>query len=167
MPRNTYTFREVDEDDLPMIASWLEQAHWREWWGEPDEAIAEIGGAIGDIAVEPLIVELDGEPIAYLQSYDPHLEDDHPFQDQPMGTLGLDLSIGPAELIGKGHGSAILRQFNAALFDEGCPRIIIDPHPDNARAIRAFEKAGFRQIDNYISIYGPAFLMALDAPEEN
>ena len=42
-------------------------------------------------SVEPLIVELDGQPIAYLQSYDPHLEDDHPYQDQPFGTLGIDM----------------------------------------------------------------------------
>ena len=63
------------------------------------------------ISVEPLIVELDGRPIAYLQSYDPHLEDGHPYQDQPFGTLGIDLSIGVPDLVGIGHGSAIVRQF--------------------------------------------------------
>ncbi len=166
MPREVYSFREVEADDLPLIASWLEQSHWREWWGDADEAIDEIRAAIGDDATEPLIVELDGEPVAYLQSYDPHLEDGHPYQDQPFGTLGLDLSIGPAELVGKGHGSAILRQFAAALFDEGAPRLVIDPHPDNGRAIRAYEKAGFRHFDTRHTIYGPAHMMALDAPEE-
>ena len=100
--------------------------------------------AIDSIPIEPLIVELDGKPIAYLQSYDPHLEDDHPYQDQPFGTLGIDVSIGVPELVGVGHGSAIVRQFADTLFDEGCPRVIIDPDPANARAIRAYEKAGFR-----------------------
>ena len=99
------------------------------------------------ISVEPLIVELDGRPIAYLQSYDPHLEDDHPYADQPFGTLGIDLSIGRPELVGIGHGSAIVRQFVDELFEEGAPRVIIDPDPANARAIRAYEKAGFRPID--------------------
>jgi aminoglycoside 6'-N-acetyltransferase len=113
--------------------------------------------------VEPLIVELDGRPIAYLQSYDPHLEDDHPYADQPCGSLGIDLAIGPPELVGVGHGSAIVRQFVDALFEEGAPRVIIDPNPNNARAIRAYEKAGFRPIGRRQSQYGDVVLMAVDA----
>src|SRR5690606_15207618 len=115
---------------------------------------------------EPLIVELDGRPIAYLQSYDPHLEDGHPYQDQPFGTLGIDISIGPPEHVGKGHGSAIVRQFTDMLFEEGCPRVVIDPHPDNRRAIRAYEKAGFRAFGTRTTIYGRALMMARDAEGE-
>jgi aminoglycoside 6'-N-acetyltransferase len=120
-----------------------------------------------DIATEPLIVELYGEPIAYVQSYDPHLEDDHPYQDQPTGTLGIDISIGRPDLLGKGHGSAIIRQFAEMLFDEGAPRIVIDPDPANGRAIRAYEKAGFRAFDTRTSVHGPALMMALDADRED
>ena len=138
----------------------------KEWWGDPAEAIVEIEAAMDDIATEPLIVEMDGRPIAYLQSYDPHLEDDHPYQDQPMGTLGLDMSIGDPGLVGRGHGSAMIRQFAAQLFAEGAPRLIIDPDPANARAIRAYEKAGFRAFDTRTTQFGPALMMALDAPEE-
>ncbi|TIX65119.1 MAG: acetyltransferase, partial [Mesorhizobium sp.] len=117
------------------------------------------------VSVQPLIVELDGRPIAYLQSYDPHLEDDHPYADQPFGTLGIDLSIGLAQLIGVGHGTAIVRQFVEQLFEEGAPRVIIDPHPRNARAIRAYEKAGFRPIGRRQSQYGDVVLMAVDAAQ--
>ena len=119
-----------------------------------DVELAEIREHIDSISVEPLIVELDGRPIAYLQCYDPHLEDGHPYQDQPFGTLGIDLSIGVAELVGIGHGSAIVRQFVDELFEEGAPRVIIDPDPAIARAIRAYEKAGFRVLDTRTSIYG-------------
>lgn len=155
-----YDFRAVTERDLPLLRRWVEQPHWQEWWDEPDQAIAEIREHISSDEVEPLIVELDGKPIAYLQSYDPHLEDGHPYQDQPFGTLGLDMSIGPAEMLSQGHGSALIRQFCDMLFDEGCPRVIIDPHPDNARAIRAYGKAGFNAFDTRISEYGPALMMA-------
>lgn len=164
--RPRYAFRAVEAEDLPMLGGWLRQPHMRQWWGDPDKGVAEIEEAMDDIATEPLIVEFNGKPIAYLQAYDPHLEDDHPYADQPTGTLGLDISIGEAELIGKGHGGAILAQFAADLFQEGAPRLLIDPHPDNARAIRAYEKAGFRHIDTRTSQYGPAHLMALDAPED-
>lgn len=164
---DSYDFRPVTEKDLPMIARWLAAPHIAEWWDDPQKEIAEIREHIDSVSVEPLIVELDGRPIAYLQSYDPHLEDDHPYADQPFGTLGIDLSIGPPDLVGIGHGSAIVRQFVEALFEEGAPRVIIDPHPDNGRAIRAYEKAGFRPIGRRRSEYGDVMLMAVDAAESD
>lgn len=161
-----YGFRPVSEADLAMIAEWLAEPHVAKWWGDVDTEIASIREHLDSISVEPLIVELDGRPIGYIQSYDPHLEDDHPYQDQPFGTLGIDLSIGIPELVGIGHGSAIVRQFVDELFAEGAPRVIIDPDPANARAIRAYEKAGFTAFDTRNSIYGPAILMARDAEQE-
>ncbi|MEQ1951568.1 GNAT family N-acetyltransferase [Mesorhizobium sp. CN2-181] len=166
MPREArYGFRALTPRDLKLVASWLGQPHLREWWGDPAEALAEIEQAIDDLATEALIVELDGKPIGYLQSYDPHLEDDHPYADQPFGTLGLDLSIGVPELVGVGHGSALLSQFIDDLFDEGTPRVVIDPHPSNARAIRAYEKAGFAPVGERDTIYGQVLLMARDNEE--
>ena len=162
-----YDFRDLTPKDLPTVAKWLREPHVAEWWGDADEALAEIASAIDDVATEALIVELDGRPIAYLQSYDPHLEDGHPYQDQPTGTLGIDLSIGPPELLNKGHGSAIVRQFVEALFDEGAPRIVIDPDPTNARAIRAYEKAGFRAFDTRVTQYGPALMMAIEPDDSD
>jgi aminoglycoside 6'-N-acetyltransferase len=165
-PAARYDFRPLTEADLPLVAGWLAEPHVAEWWDDPEAGIASIRDHIDSISVEPLIVELSGKPIAYLQSYDPHLEDDHPYSDQPFGTLGIDLSIGPGEMVGIGHGSAIVRQFVEELFAEGAPRVIIDPHPDNARAIRAYEKAGFREIDRRTSRYGDVVLMAIEAEED-
>lgn len=160
-----YDFRPVTKADLPMIKAWLAQPHVAEWWSHPEDEIAAIEEHIDSISVEPLIVELNGKPIGYLQSYDPHMEDDHPYQDQPFGTLGIDLSIGVPDLVGKGHGAAIIRQFVDELFEEGVPRVIIDPNPANKRAIRAYEKAGFVAFDTRTSIYGPTLMMARDAEE--
>jgi aminoglycoside 6'-N-acetyltransferase len=165
-PKHRYSFRPVTPDDLAIIAGWLAEPHVAEWWDDPDEEIAAIREHIDSISVEPLIIELDGRPIGYLQSYDPHLEDDHPYRDQPFGTLGIDLSIGDPDLVGIGHGSAIVRQFVEELFAEGTPRVIIDPDPANLRAIRAYEKAGFKAFDTRMSVYGPALMMARDAEKE-
>lgn len=159
-----YAFRDLTEDDLPMIARWLGEPHVAEWWGDPEQGLREITAAMTDIATEPLIVEHGGRPIAYLQTYDPHLEDDHPYQDQPTGTLGMDVSIGPPDLVGQGHGSAMIAAFVQQLFEEGVPRVIIDPHPGNVRAIAAYEKAGFRRFDTRTSVFGPALMLAIDAP---
>lgn len=162
-----YDFRPVTRKDLPLLRQWLALPHIAEWWGTVEDEIAGIEEAMDSIETEPLIVELDGRPIAYLQTYDPHLEDDHPYADQPFGTLGLDISIGPSDLIDKGHGAAILAQFAEELFDEGAPRLILDPDVANKRAIRAYEKAGFRPLEERVSQYGHVLLMALDAEEEH
>ncbi len=161
--RPRYVFRSVTDRDFPMLARWLAEPHVRQWWDDPEKELAEIREHMDSVSVEPLIVEHGGRPIAYLQSYDPHLEDGHPYNDQPFGTLGVDLTIGVPELVGVGHGSAMLSQFVEELFDEGTPRVVIDPDPNNGRAIRAYEKAGFRKVDERVSIYGPAVLMARDA----
>ena len=163
LPR--YSFRGLARDDLALVAGWMSEPHWTMWWGDAAAELALIEGHLDSPSVEPLIVELGGRPIAYLQSYDPHLEDDHPYRDQPFGTIGVDLSIGPAELVGIGHGSAMLRQFSELLFSEGAPRAIIDPQPDNVRALRAYAKAGFHPLGARSSIYGEVVLMARDAAQ--
>ena len=148
-----------------MIARWLAEPHVATWWDDKAEELEAIRGHMDSISVEPLIVEMNGKPIGYLQSYDPHMEDDHPYQDQPMGTLGVDLSIGLPDLIHQGHGSRILAQFAEMLFEEGTPRVIVDPDPANIAAIKAYEKAGFAGFDTRVSEYGPALMMARDNPE--
>ena len=46
-------------------------------------------------------------------------------------------------MLDRGHGSAFIRAHCRRLFAAGAPAIGTDPHPDNKRAIRACEKAGF------------------------
>ncbi len=159
-----YDFRDVTKKDAALLRGWLNSPHITAWWGDPEQELADILEHIDSISVEPMIVELDGKAIAYVQIYDPHMEDDHPYQDQPFGTMGIDISIGDAAKLNKGHGSAILRQLAELLFDEGAARLIIDPDPSNAAAIKAYGKAGFVPFDTRTSEYGPALMMALDNP---
>lgn len=55
----------------------------------------------------------------------------------------MDLYIGEPDMLDRGHGSALLRRQCDRLFAAGVPAIGTDPHPDNIRARRAYEKAGF------------------------
>jgi aminoglycoside 6'-N-acetyltransferase len=149
--------------DLPLVQRWLNTPHVAQWWGDPVQGLAQIAQHIGDRAVDVFIVILDDIPIGYLQSWDPHAEVDHPCRDQPQGTRGIDQFIGEPDLIGRGHGSAFIRAFVERLFAAGAPRVITDPNPRNARAICAYGKAGFRPIDNRVTISGEALLMGCDA----
>jgi aminoglycoside 6'-N-acetyltransferase len=160
-----YSFRALEKNDLPLLKDWITQPHWQEWWGNTENALDEILAAMEEEATEPMIVELSAKPVAYVQTYDPHLEEGHPYQDQPFGALGIDISIGDAAMLNQGHGSAILSALAKMLFEEGVPRLIIDPDPANSRAIKSYEKAGFVAFDTRTSEYGPALMMALDNPE--
>ena len=59
-----YGFRAVEDRDLPMLGAWLRQPHVAEWWGDAEKGVAELRQAMEEVSVEPLIVELDGRPIA-------------------------------------------------------------------------------------------------------
>jgi aminoglycoside 6'-N-acetyltransferase len=168
MPFPTYRFRAVTPTDLPQLREWLWRGHVREWWGDPVHGLARIAEHIVDPAINPFMVECDDVPIGYIQSWDPHAEADHPCRDQPLGTRGIDQFIGEPKLVGQGHGTAFIRLFVESLFKVGAPRVITDPNPRNSRAIRAYAKAGFKEIDRRITISGEAILMARDAlPSES
>ena len=159
-----YSFRPVVADDLPMLGVWVQRPHVAEWWDDTDDKLAEIREAMVEPSTEPFIIELDGRSIGYIQCYNPHLEEDHPYRDQPVGSLGIDQFIGEPELVGIGHGSSLIAAFVEDLFRRGAPRVIIDPDPRNGRAIRAYEKAGFRRLGFRTSICGDALMMVRDAP---
>jgi aminoglycoside 6'-N-acetyltransferase len=158
-----YAFRPMTDADMPLMAAWLAEPHFARWWGDPAAEVRDVESNLTSDTVRPYVIVIDGEPAGYLQSYDIHAETGHPYQDQPPGTIGIDLSIGNAELVGRGHGPRVIDAFASELFAAGAPRVVLDPHPANLAAIRAFAKAGFRQLGERTSIYGPALVMARDA----
>lgn len=136
-----YGFRPATLTDLPMLRAWKAAPHVAAWWGESDPF------DVDDLATpgfQPWIVSFAGRDFAYLQDYDPGIEADHHFGHLPAGSRGIDQFIGPADMLGQGHGTAIVAQHVAFLFSLGVPVVALDPHPGNARAIRVYEKAGFR-----------------------
>lgn len=162
-----YRFTPVTPADLPMLKTWLGRPHVAEWWGEAEEDVAEIGEALDDPDTWTFIVHLDDRPIGYIQAYDPHAWPGHHFGDHPPGTRGIDQFIAEPELLGVGHGSAFVRQFCDRLFAEGAPVVTTDPRPDNPRAIRAYEKAGFVRYGGPVDTdWGVSLLMARHAKED-
>jgi aminoglycoside 6'-N-acetyltransferase len=80
--------------------------------------------------------------------------------------VGVDLSLGDPAKLSRGIGSAALRAFAERLAAQGYRTIIIDPDPENARAVRAYEKAGFRAIPRLLGRTGDTLIMQYD-PKEN
>lgn len=67
-------------------------------------------------------------------------------KELPEDSIGVDLSIADSANLSKGLGTAVLKAFLKRLIDDGHRTVIIDPDASNARAIRAYEKAGFRPL---------------------
>jgi aminoglycoside 6'-N-acetyltransferase len=156
-----YVFRRMTVADLPLLQGWLAMPHVREWWGDPDEQYALVSGDLKDPAMDQYIVAANGDPFGYLQCYDLTAWNAG-LGPQPPGTRGIDLFIGKPDMIERGHGSALLRHFVDDLLRKAVPRIVTDPSPVNARAIRAYEKAGFERDHVVNTPDGPALLMIRD-----
>lgn len=145
------TFVPLGVEHVPLMRRWLQQAHWRQWWGDPDLELSYIVDMIeGRDTTEPYIFALDGEPLGYIQVWyvGEHQTEmwiaDHPWlAELPSDAVGVDLSLGPAERLSQGIGSAVLRAFCERLLARGHRTIVIDPDPANTRAVRAYAKAGF------------------------
>jgi aminoglycoside 6'-N-acetyltransferase len=157
-----YAFRKMTADDLPMIKRWLAEPHVREWWGDPAEQYALVSGDLDEPAMDQYIVSADGSAFGYLQCYDLTAWNSG-FGEQPKGTRGVDLFIGEADMIERGHGSAMLRAFADERLKRGAPRVVTDPDPRNQRALRAYENAGFARVGMVDTPDGPSLLMARDA----
>jgi len=157
----SYAFRPMTAGDMPLVQRWLAEPHVAEWWHDP-ETLEFVSGDLDHHDLAQFIVSLDGRPFAYLQCY--QIGDWHvSFGPQPEGTRGLDQFIGEADMLGCGHGSTFIGTFIDQLFARGVPRMVIDPRPDNPRAIRAYEKAGFEKVGMVDTPDGPALLMARNA----
>ena len=138
-----HQFRAFSAADFPLIRRWLAMPHVVEWWGDPAEQFELVSGDLGIEAMDQFIVAAGERPFAYLQCYDPQVWPENGLGDHPTGTRGIDQFIGEAEMVDRGHGSAFIRAFTDDLLGAGTPRVLTDPDPDNGRAIRAYEKAGF------------------------
>ena len=143
MAAPVYQFRRMTGADLPLVRGWLAMPEVVEWWGDPDEQFELIREDLESLAMDQFIIAVDDRPFAYLQCYDPTAWPENGLGSHPSGTRGIDQFIGDPNMIGHGHGSAFIRQFTNGLLTAGTPRVLTDPDPANARAIRAYEKAGF------------------------
>src|ERR1700743_93694 len=157
-----YVFRAMTADDLPMIRRWLAEPHVRDWGGDPAEQYKLVSGDLDEPAMDQYIVSSEGRDFGYLQCYDLTAWNSG-FGEQPKGTRGIDQFIGEADMIERGHGSAMIRAFVDERPGDGVPRIVTDPDPKNLRALRAYENAGFTRVGMVDTPDGPSLLMMRNA----
>ncbi len=162
-PTSRYQFSAMTAADLPLVLHWLRQPHVVHWWGDTHEQFKLVSGDLEVEAMDQFIVAVDDRPFAYIQCYDPEVWPDNGLGAHPRGTRGIDQFIGEPDMVDRGHGSAFIHAFIARVLASCAPRVITDPDPDNKRAVRAYEKAGFARAHLVDTPDGTALLMVHDA----
>lgn len=146
-----YGFRRAVAADLPLLTEWLRAPHLTRWF---DNWVPELERP----DVRCWIVTLDEMPLGYIQDYRIGSFEDHHLAALGPDARGIDQFIGPETWLGQGHGPGFIRQHAQWLLAGDAPAIGTDPDPDNSRAIRAYEKVGFRRMSGPVDSKWGRFL---------
>ena len=151
-------------DDVPLLREWDEDPdvvssdpnddwHW-------EEELARVPDWR-----EPLIAEEAGRPVGFLDIIDPRREESRYWGDVPPGLRAIDIWIGAPADRGRGLGAEMMRQAIAKCFASPVvSAIVIDPLASNTRAIRFYERLGFRPVERRWFGEDDCLVMRLDRP---
>ena len=146
-----------------MLRRWLVQPHVAQWWGAADRAMRHASASGAD---SHALIAVDGTPVGYLcwrrlttdelQAAD--------LADLAGGLVDIDILIGAPGLLGQGVGSRALELLLARLRGgRAAAHAGVGTSASNARAIRCFEKAGFRlHRDFQDAEWGPVKYLVID-----
>ncbi|MFZ4813192.1 MAG: GNAT family N-acetyltransferase [Phototrophicaceae bacterium] len=145
------TFRPMTLDDIPLFHRWRNHKHVSDWWQPPYPSYADVDEEIRaylrpKFGVAAYIVLDDATPFGYVQRWTvAEFPDYDPFVTLTPEVVGVDVFIGEPDYLHKGWGTRLMVGFlrDYVFNDPNVPSCIIDPLPNNAAAIRAYDKVGF------------------------
>ena len=153
-----FEFKPLAAKDFPLLLAWLAKEHVKEWWNDGDDTLEKVARHYGanDDTARFVLLEIDGEnekSIGYFQYY---------FDDGE--TIGIDQFIGEEDYLNRGVGERAIKIFIEMITRRHRPKqIILDPSPDNKRAVRCYEKVGFKHYEiKQNKDGGLAYLMRLE-----
>lgn len=107
-------------------------------WSEEHDLVAEVVEAVEDPEQKGYVIEVEGRLVGWIEWYEE--------ESVEYRHAGMDLYLDP-RVHGRGLGTDAVRTMARHLIDDlGHHRLVIDPAADNARAIRCYEKVGFRPV---------------------
>ena len=137
-----FRFRPLTANDFPILLKWLSRNHVKQWWDDGDDTLEKVARHYGaaDETARFVLVEANNEsekPIGYFQYY---------FAAE--NSIGIDQFIGEEDYLNRGVGTRAIKMFIELIKRKHAPQtIILDPSPENKRAIRCYEKVGFRHYE--------------------
>jgi len=137
------------EADLPLLERWLRSSHVVQWWGTPDQHLTALAKRPSGTHA---IITADGSPAGYLcwQRLSSSELEVAGLSDLPEGLVDIDILVGEPGLLGCGIGPRALVLLLAKLHGDGVGFAGLGTSASNSVAIRAFEKAGFRLVRDFV-----------------
>ncbi len=144
--------------DYELMAQWLTDPRVLEFYEGRDNLfpleriIAKYSPrALGADRVTPCFILYHAAPIGYMQFYPVTDAHKHEYgfaaSDEVAGIYGIDQFIGEPDLWNRGLGTQAVSALLAYLLETvGASKVVLDPHTQNTRAIRCYEKCGFRKV---------------------
>lgn len=148
---------EGTEDEYKSIHKWLTDPDILQFYEGRDKKFSyddiesKYGKKIEIETVYPSMIKVDDEFIGYLQYYIIPKEGEWRYEhfeiDYEPNMYAMDVLIGEKEYWGQGIGSVLLENLVTYIFEQkNASRIYIDPRVANKRAVKAYEKAGFKKV---------------------
>jgi aminoglycoside 6'-N-acetyltransferase len=132
------TIRPGSPDDVPRLLAVLAEESVARWWGKPESAERIVANLNGHGSSVLLVVEFDAQLAGGIQF--------HEELDPMYRSADIDIFLGQG-CQGHGAGPEAVSLLARFLFERrGHHRITIDPAAANRRAIRCYEKVGFRAV---------------------
>ena len=149
------TLRDMQADDLGLVAGWLELPHVVRWYvvGSVAAEVEDVRRSVtGEQPTHVLVVEEDGRSIGWCQWY---LLDDYPQfareVDGRAGDVGIDYAIGDPARLGAGIGTELVgRLVHLVRGVHPGAGVIADADAQNQASRRVLEKNGFRLVDERV-----------------
>lgn len=147
----TLRFRPMGDADLKAVVRWLAAPHVRLWWAVDEGGVDAVRRKYeqrlhGPGPVRMWVVEVDGEPIGFLQDYPADADGECRESTAYPAAAGFDYLIGEASYLGKGLGTRMVWEFCRDVLRPTYPaaeHFVASPSHRNEASLRALAKCGF------------------------
>ncbi len=152
-------FQPLAMKDLEKLYLWFQLPHIKKWYAKglnfsKNDIEQKYANRItGKENIPSYIVLINNHEIGFIQYYS--LKDSLPegvanydhqlFKEFPASDMaGIDLFIANIDYLNQGYGKKILNAFLRNIIFTKFKAVVIDPNIENIRAIKAYEKVGFK-----------------------
>ncbi|SDW10873.1 GNAT family N-acetyltransferase [Paenibacillus sp. PDC88] len=150
---NGVSLRMLASEDKDLLLKWLSDPVVLEYYEGRDHVHDELQVQqhfyVNRDGIEGCIIQYANIDIGYLQFYeiDQTEREEYGYTSVKDKIYGMDQFIGEPEFWNQGIGTQVIKMTVQYLTDKlDAERIVMDPQAWNTRALRVYEKCGFRQV---------------------
>ncbi|MBY9079442.1 GNAT family N-acetyltransferase [Paenibacillus sp. HN-1] len=144
------TVRRLENRDRGHLADWLSDSRVLEWYegrDNPFDPVKVDAAFFKKDETTRCLAEYEEQAVGYIQFYPLAGEEKRIYGYTSENVWGIDQFIGEPECWNRGIGTMLVSSMVRYLMSRAnAERIVTDPRTINDRAIRCYEKCGFRKI---------------------